>query len=61
MEEIPGDAEIRVEPIQMFHESYLAVLTEKPALDEVDDGGNTRLGRVFHGTLLAGVIDVAVL
>ena len=36
-------------------------LTEKPALDEADDGGNTRLGCVFHGTLLAGVIDVAVL
>ena len=61
MEEVPGDAEIGVEPVQMFHESYLAVLTEKPALDEADDGGNTRLGRVLHGTLLAGVIDVAVL
>lgn len=61
MEKVPGDAEIGVEPVQMLHESYLTVLTEKPALNEADDGGNTRLGRVLHGALLAGVIDVAVL
>ena len=61
MEEIPGNAEIRVEPVQLLHESYLAVFTEKPALDEADDGGNAGLGRVLHSTLLAGVIDITVL
>ena len=42
-------------------ESYPAVFTEKPALDETDDGGNAGLGRVLHSTLLAGVIDITVL
>ena len=54
MEEILGNAEIGVEPVQLLHENYLAVLTEKPALDQADDGGDTGLGRVLHGTLLAG-------
>ena len=61
MEEFPGDAEIRVEPVQLLHKSYFAVFTEKPALDEADDGGNSGLGRVLHSTFLAGVIDAAIL